>query len=39
MSSLRSKCRDIEIIGARNNNLGGVPLTVPKHCITVFIGV
>ncbi|MCG7390340.1 excinuclease ABC subunit UvrA [Pantoea sp. ACRSB] len=31
--------RDIEIIGARNNNLCSVTLYIPKHCITVFTGV
>lgn len=30
---------DIEIIGARNNNLRSVTLKIPKHCITVFTGV
>lgn len=31
--------RDIEIIGARNNNLQSVNLAIPKHYITVFTGV
>lgn len=31
--------RDIEVVGARSNNLRGVSLKIPKHCITVFTGV
>ncbi|MEE9929100.1 excinuclease ABC subunit UvrA [Microvirgula aerodenitrificans] len=31
--------RDMEIVGARNNNLRSVTLDIPKHCITVFTGV
>jgi excinuclease UvrABC ATPase subunit len=30
---------DIEIRGARENNLRGVDLTIPKHAITIFTGV
>ncbi|RRD26876.1 excinuclease ABC subunit UvrA [Brucellaceae bacterium VT-16-1752] len=39
MSPIHIPYRDMEIIGARNNNLRGVTLRVPKHCITVFTGV
>jgi excinuclease UvrABC ATPase subunit len=31
--------RDIKIIGARENNLKSVSLTIPKHQLTVFTGV
>lgn len=31
--------RDMEIVGARSNNLRSVTLKVPKQCITVFTGV
>jgi excinuclease UvrABC ATPase subunit len=31
--------RTIEIRGARENNLRGVDLTIPKHAITIFTGV
>jgi excinuclease UvrABC ATPase subunit len=31
--------RYIEIRGARENNLRGVDLTIPKHAITIFTGV
>lgn len=31
--------RDMEIVGARGNNLQGVSLRIPKHRITVFTGV
>src|SRR6267143_6533698 len=30
---------NIEIRGARENNLRGVDLTIPKHAITIFTGV
>ncbi|HEY5936241.1 MAG TPA: excinuclease ABC subunit UvrA [Kofleriaceae bacterium] len=33
------KARSIEIRGARENNLRGVDLTIPKHAITIFTGV
>ncbi len=33
------KHNDIHIVGARENNLKGVTLTIPKHKITVFTGV
>ncbi|AYR19002.1 ATP-binding cassette domain-containing protein [Alcaligenes faecalis] len=39
MSVLATPYRDMEIIGARNNNLRRVTLKVPKHCISVFTGV
>ena len=39
MSSEHTPYRDMEITGARNNNLCNVALKVPKHCITVFTGV
>lgn len=39
MSPLQTPYRDMDIIGARNNNLRSVTLKVPKHCITVFTGV
>ncbi len=39
MSREHTPYRDMEIIGARNNNLRNVTLSVPKHCITVFTGV
>ncbi len=31
--------REIRIRGARENNLRGVDLTIPKHAITIFTGV
>ncbi|MEC5317365.1 excinuclease ABC subunit UvrA [Brenneria populi subsp. brevivirga] len=39
MSGDDTDYRDIEIIGARNNNLRNVNLRIPKHRITVFTGV
>lgn len=39
MSRLRTPYRDMEIVGARHNNLRSVTLKVPKHRITVFTGV
>lgn len=39
MSHEKTDYRDIEIIGARNNNLRDVNLDIPKHRITVFTGV
>lgn len=39
MSPVHSPYQDMEIIGARNNNLRSVTVKVPKHCITVFTGV
>lgn len=39
MSHEKTDYRDIEIIGARNNNLRDVSLNIPKHRITVFTGV
>lgn len=39
MSHEKTDYRDIEIIGARNNNLRDVSLSIPKHRITVFTGV
>lgn len=39
MPPSHSPYRDMEIIGARNNNLRNVTLRIPKHCITVFTGV
>lgn len=39
MPPAHSAYRDMEIIGARNNNLRNVTLRIPKHCITVFTGV
>lgn len=39
MSPLHMPYRDMEVIGARNNNLRSVTLKIPKHCITVFTGV
>lgn len=39
MNPVRTPCLDMEIFGARNNNLHDVTLKVPKRCITVFTGV
>ena len=39
MSSAPQRYHDMEIIGARDNNLRAVTLTLPKHCIIVFTGV
>lgn len=39
MSPVHTLYRDMEIVGARNNNLRSVTLDIPKHCITVFTGV
>lgn len=39
MNTLPTPYRDIEIVGARNNNLRGVTLNIPKYCISVFTGV
>ncbi|WP_311054398.1 excinuclease ABC subunit UvrA [Pseudomonas protegens] len=39
MSPVHTPYQDMEIIGARNNNLRSVTVKVPKHCITVFTGV
>lgn len=39
MNRHRAPYRDMEVVGARGNNLHNVDLHIPKHCITVFTGV
>ncbi|NBF11834.1 excinuclease ABC subunit UvrA, partial [Pseudomonas sp. Fl4BN1] len=39
MSRNNAGYRDMEIVGARENNLQGVSLRIPKQCIVVFTGV
>lgn len=39
MSQVQTPYHNMEIIGARNNNLCDINIYIPKYCITVFTGV